>query len=272
MHESAYVWQWLPWRLSPHLLDPHATDPMCTIAVAVMSEPMRVEGYAHMISLSQIWKLCGMKQPIAKRLTDDSGVWETCYDLGVDPAHFCRSTKSASMLDWARSRRDDVVLLDGGASSLQFTSFMGTALFFFTLLVSVVSMSNQAGQHLQWAFMVISHCFDGLPSAFSFDCLGVRISVVGGLVSYAMVDQVIFRKLGLQSKWLAVPRAGQGVAHPRVVEGPRGCTVSFAYVFYFLARHYNDSRDATAAVRAMLHRVSHLVDRSWSALLLPQPR
>eukprot|EP00959_Pyramimonas_sp_CCMP1952_P041556 869215-Pyramimonas_sp.AAC.1 len=179
VHERAHVWKWLPWPVSEHLLDPHATDHAFTIAVAGMSEPMRADGYVNMVSLSQVFKLCPIKRPLVKILSAGSSVWTTCYDLDIPEAHFCRSAKSAAVLDWAAGRRGDVLMVCDERQSLPFTSYMGTALFVLALLVSVVSTNNQAGPHLQWAFMVLSHCLGLITSPFVVECVGVRCRVVG---------------------------------------------------------------------------------------------
>ena len=54
--------------------------------------------------------------------------------------------------------RDDVMILNSSSvsSTLAFTSYMDTALFMFGMLASIVSVLQQSGDHLQWAFSLMS--------------------------------------------------------------------------------------------------------------------
>ncbi len=81
--QRPYTWKWLPCFAPEELFSPSEPNKTVTIAVAQLSESATIDGYRHLISLSQLWRLCPLKQVLALRLREDAKVWEVCISMGV---------------------------------------------------------------------------------------------------------------------------------------------------------------------------------------------
>ena len=267
--QAAFTWKWVAMYVNPRLLQPLATDKTVSLAVAVLSESAMIDNYKHLLSLSQLWVLNPLKQPIATRLREGAVVWQVCDTVGVTENHLFRSKNCLAKLE-----KEEGVFM-ANPDGLNFSGFMATTLFTLTLLVSVVCQPNQALDVLLWVKEILGFVF----ATFSQDWKlrlqdGATLKVRGGTASASNVFRIMTR-LDMLEKWNHRLRGGgEGggwQSHPGI-EGDQSQRIPVAEIFYAIARWHKTNDCTAAAVKRLAHAMGRLWEASIPNQLLNEPR
>ncbi len=263
--QPLFEWAWLPIEVLDISLTSGAPTTVST-ATAKLAAIANIDGYAHLISISHRFARAPFRQGLSARLKDDVPVWDMCAKADVPYHHLIRSSNSIAKL--VEHEHVGVLIVDDDSPSLRFNMFMSTALWLVAFLASIIAVPHQSGEVLQWVYGLLGSL---LRTAEDFDVtiIDSTVRVRGGFVR-AKVTRRLVDQLGLQSRWRAKPRAGQGVAMPSIDGVAEQVPWSTFCVLFF--RWTNFTGLTIGVTKELVHVVARFLDQRWQIDLESAPR
>ena len=265
--ETAFTWRWMPVFADASLFPVAETDHSVTVAIAVLTPALAVQGFAHLVAIAQVLSLAPFKRGVSLRLQADAPIWDLCRALKVPASHCVRSSRSLQKLIAARG--DAIATAGVEGPRLEFVGFMGTFFLLMALFADILCVPNQRGSVQLWARDTLHFFLRVMPSELDLPFSEAHLQIRNGSVDANAVHRFV-DALGLLGRWRAKPRRGQGLRFPECGEGQDPC--SFTDVLVFLLRWARFSPRTLRIARALVHIVAGILERTAPEHLLQQPR